>query len=130
MKTGKETKPTGYIHRQQLFYWMGRAIDEQNGKRKLLRDELVHTVLRELRGSLEHGLWVKKPRYPEKFELRGNSFALDLPIACFTEWSLGESLTHAAEYVRIGPSFPKSWVIERGSYFARGQEDAGLNFFP
>jgi len=114
MKTGKETKPAGNIHRQQLFYWMGRSIDEQNGKRKLLRDELVTEVLRQLRGSLEHGLWVKKPRYPEQFELRGSSFALDLPIACFTEWSLGESLPHTAEYGRIGLGFPKRWVIEHG----------------
>ena len=114
MKTGKESKPIGNIHRQQLFYWMGRSIDDRNGKRKLLRDELVTEVLRQLRGSLEHGLWVKKPRYPEKFELRGNVFALDLPIACFTEWSLGESLPHTAEYGRIGLGFPKRWVIERG----------------
>ena len=64
---------------------MGPSIDDQNGKRKLLRDELVPEVLRQLRGSLEHGLWVKSPRYPEKIELRGNSFALDLPIAYFTE---------------------------------------------
>ena len=41
MKTGKETKPAGNIHRQQLFYWMGRSIDEQNGKRRLLREELA-----------------------------------------------------------------------------------------
>lgn len=114
MKTGKETKPAGNIHRQQLFYWMGRSIDDRNGKRKLLRDDLVQEVLRQLRGSLEHGLWVKKPRIPEKFELRGNAFALDLPIACFTEWSLGESLPHTAEYGRIGLGFPKRWVIERG----------------
>lgn len=114
MKTGKETKPTGNIHRQQLFYWMGRSIDERNGKRKLLRDELVTEVLHQLRGSLERGLWVKRPRFPEQFELRRSSFALDLPIACFTEWSLGESLPHTMEYGRIGLGFPKRWVIERG----------------
>ena len=44
MKTGKETKPAGNIHRQQLFYWMRRSIDVQNGKRKLLCDELMHPV--------------------------------------------------------------------------------------
>ena len=113
-RTGKESKPAGNIHRQQLFYWMGRSIDDRNGKRKLLRDELVTEVLQQLRGSLEHGLWVKRPRHPEKFELRGNTFALDLPIACFTEWSLGESLPHTAEYGRIGLGFSKRWVIERG----------------
>jgi hypothetical protein len=93
---------------------MGRSIDDRNGKRKLLRDELVTEVLRQLRGSLEHGLWVKRPRYPEQFELRGGVFPLDLPIACFTEWSLGESLPHTSEYGRIGLGFPKRWVIERG----------------
>lgn len=113
MKTGKEAKPVGMIHRQQLFYWMGRSIDDRNGKRKLLRDELVKEVLAQLRGSLEQGLWVKKPRYPETLEQRGQVFALDLPITCFTEWSLGESLPHTAEYGRIGLGFPKRWVIER-----------------
>lgn len=58
MKTGKEKKPAGQIHRQQLFYWMGRSLDDQNGSRKLLRDELVRQVLWQLRGSLERGLWV------------------------------------------------------------------------
>ena len=114
MTTGKETKPSGNLHRQQLFYWMGRSIDDKNGKRKLLRDELVAEVLRQLHCSLEHGLWVKRPRYPETFELHGSTFALNLPIACFTEWSLGESLPHTTEYGRIGLGFPKRWVIERG----------------
>ncbi len=130
MKTGKEAKPAGNIHRQQLFYWMGRSIDDKNGNRKLLRDDLVTEVLQQLRGSLERGLWVKSPRYPEKFELRGNSFALDLPIACFTEWSLGESLAHTKEYGRIGLGFPKRWVIERGgqsvTYFRHNQKGSFL----
>ncbi len=126
MKTGKETKPVGTIHRQQLFYWMGRSIDDQNGKRKLLRDDLVTVVLDQLRGSLERGLWVKSPRFPETMELRGKVFALHLPIACFTEWSLGESLPHTAEYGRIGLGFPKRWVIERGgqsvTYFRHNEK--------
>jgi hypothetical protein len=130
MKTGKEIKPAGNIHRQQLFYWMGRSIDDQNGKRKLLRDDLVQEVLLQLRGCLERGLWVKSPRYPEKFELRGKTFALDLPIACFTEWSLGESLPHTAEYGRIGLGFPKRWVIERGgqsvTYFRHNEKGSFL----
>lgn len=93
---------------------MGRSIDKENGKRKLLSDPLVGQVLQQLRGSLEHGLWVKHPRVPEKFVLRGKSFTPDLPIACFTEWSLGESLPHTMEYGRIGLGFPKRWIIERG----------------
>jgi hypothetical protein len=46
--------------------------------------------------------------------MRGQSAALDLPIVCFTEWSLGESLPHTHEYGRIGFGFPKRWVIENG----------------
>ena len=59
MKTGKESKPTGNIHRQQLFYWMGRGIDDRNGGHKVLGDVLVNSVLAQVRGSLERGLWVK-----------------------------------------------------------------------
>ena len=120
MKTGKERKPAGNIHRQQLFYWMGRGIDDRNGRRKVLSDALVREVLAQVRGSLERGLWVKSPRVPEKLELRGSSFALDLPIACLTEWSLGESLSHTTEYGRIGLGFPKRWVIERGGQSVTG----------
>jgi hypothetical protein len=131
MKTGKEHKPAGKLHRQQLFYWMGRSIDERNGKRKLLSDDLMAEILRQLRGSLENGLWVKKPRYPERFELRNKSFTLNLPIACFTEWSLGESLPHTMEYGRIGLGFPKRWVIERGgqsvTYFRHNKKGSFLN---
>jgi hypothetical protein len=126
MKTGKENKPAGNIHRQQLFHWIGRTIDEKNGKRKLLSDALVDEVLQHLRCSLRKGLWVNSPRYPEKLELRGKSFAADLPIACFTEWSLGDSLPHTKEYGRIGLGFPKRWVIERGgqsvTYFSHNSK--------
>lgn len=121
MRTGKETKPQGTLHRQQLFYWMGRSIDDRNRGRRVLSDELTQEVLAQLRGSLEHGLWVKTPRFPESFTLREKTFELRLPIACFTEWSLGESLAHTVEYGRIGFGFPKRWVIQNGgqsvSYF-------------
>lgn len=121
MKTGKETKPAGSLHRQQLFYWMGRSIDDRNRGRRVLSDELTREVLAQLRGSLERGLWVKTPRIPESFTLRDRTFELRLPIACFTEWSLGESLAHTVEYGRIGFGFPKRWIIQNGgqsvSYF-------------
>jgi hypothetical protein len=130
MKTGKESKPGGNIHRQQLFHWMGRSIDVKNGRRKLLSNALVDEVLHHLRGSLERGLWVRRPRFPEKLELREKCFVADLPIACFTEWSLGESLPHTTEYGRIGLGFPKRWVIERGgqsvTYFSHNSKGALL----
>lgn len=126
MKTGKEKKPSGNIHRQQLFCWLGADIDEQNKNRKVLSDALVEECLERLRGSLENGLWVKTPRKPEKFDFSGKKFSLNLPITCFTEWSLGESLAHTTEYGRIGFGFPKRWVIDRGgqsvTYFCHNQK--------
>src|SRR5689334_7040289 len=130
MKTGKENKPRGAIHRQQLFYWMGQSLDKKNGKLKVLRDDLVRECLTQVRGSLERGLWVKSPRYPEHFQLGNERFALDAPIACFTEWSLGESLPHTTEYGRIGFGFPKRWVIEHGgqsvTYFRHREKGSFL----
>src|SRR6185436_18918033 len=74
--------------------------------------------------------WVKSPRIPEQFTLRGQSFCLDQPIACFTEWSLGESLPHTAEYGRVGFGFPKRWVIDRGgqsvTYFRHSEKGSFL----
>lgn len=114
MTTGKEHKPEGTLHRRQLFYWMGRSIDEKNKGRKVLSDALVDLALTQLRGSFENGLWVKTPRYPEQFDFGRWRLSLELPITCFTEWSLAESLPHTMEYGRIGLGFPKRWVIERG----------------
>jgi hypothetical protein len=126
MQTGKEKKPSGNIHRQQLFYWMGASLDKKNGKRKVFNDPLVKECLKQLRGSLENGLWVKSPRFPEQFDFRGRQFPLTAPICCFTEWSLGESLPHTSEYGRIGLGFPKRWVIEHGgqsvTYFRHSQK--------
>jgi hypothetical protein len=131
MKTGKETKPAGNIHRQQLFYWMGGSLDKKNGKRKVFSDDLVRECIAQVRGSLEQGLWVKSPRIPEHFDFKGRRFSLDAPICCFTEWSLGDSLPHTAEYGRIGLGFPKRWVIERGgqsvTYFRHHEKGSFLS---
>ena len=130
MKTGKENKTPGDIHRQQLFYWMGADLDQRNGKRKVLQDDLVKECLERLKGGLEKGIWVKSPRIPEQFDLGDRHFSLNLPIACFTEWSLGEGLPHTSEYGRIGFGFPKRWVIERGgqsvTYFRHSQKGSFL----
>ena len=128
MKSAKENKPTGNIHKQQLFHWIGSDIDKENCNRKVLRDELVKKCLDNLRRSLEHGIWVKPPRVPEQIDFKGKPFLFNEPIACFTEWSLGESLPHTSEYGRIGFGFPKRWVIEHGgqpvTYFQHKQTGA------
>ncbi len=131
MKTGKENKSVGNIHRQQLFYWMGERLDRRNRQRKVLSDDLLKECLAQVRGSLERGLWVKTPRVPEQFDFRGKHFSLNTPLACFTEWSLGESLAHTSEYGRIGFGFPKRWVIERGgqsvTYFRHNEKGSFLH---
>lgn len=114
MKTTKENKPAGSIHKQQLFHWIGGDLDKENRNRKVLRDDLVKKCLDNLRRSLQHGIWVKPPRIPEKIDFKDKPFLLNEPIACFTEWSLGDSFPHTSEYGRIGFGFPKRWVIEHG----------------
>src|SRR5689334_2988403 len=105
----------GYqIHRQQLFHWIGRDIQKANKGRKVLDDALAQRALDQICASVDKGLWVKTPHEPEVFTLKRNSLALRMPITCFTEWSLGESLPHTNSYGRIGFGFPKRWVIERG----------------
>ena len=130
-KTGKETKPPGNLHRRQLFYWMGRSLDQENKGRKVFRDAVIEQLFTQLRGSLERGIWVKRPRVPEHLDYRGKTFALHEPIACFTEWSLGESLPHTAEYGRVGFGFPKRWVIERdGQSVTYFRHNAKGSFLP
>ena len=130
MKSGKEHRPPGHIHRQQLFYWIGASLDKANRGRKVFSDAVTKECLAQLRGGLEHGLWVKSPRVPEQLDFRGRHFLLDAPICCFTEWSLGESLPHTREYGRIGFGFPKRWVIERGgqsvTYFRHSEKGGFL----
>jgi hypothetical protein len=121
----------GYqLHKRQLFHWIGREVNRQNKGRKTLDDALVKKCLDYVRGSLESGLWVKSPGVPEKFTLDGNSLALTMPITCFTEWSLGESLNHTQNYGQIGFGFPKRWVIERGgqsvTYFRHAKKSSFL----
>ena len=118
------------IHRQQLFHWIGDDLDKQNRGRKQLRDGLVDEYIKRLVGSLKNGIWVNIPRKPEEFIFENKHFSLQLPIACFTEWSLGDSLSHTGKYGRMGFGFPKRWVIEQGgqsvSYFNHKQKSGLL----
>ena len=117
---------TKSIHRQQLFHWIGDDLDRANRGRVLLRDGLVDEYIKRLDISLDSGIWVSVPRKPESFIFGEKQFSLQLPIACFTEWPLGESGSHVAKYGRMGFGFPKRWVIERGgqsvSYFNHKQK--------
>jgi hypothetical protein len=100
------------IHRQQLFHWIGSHIEDKAGAKGLddaLREEYVAC----LRGALENGLWVKTPRDPDQIK-DGKLVKVTLPITCFTEWSLGQSLAHTTRYGRLGLGFPKRFVLSRG----------------
>jgi hypothetical protein len=63
---------------------MGSSLDKENRTRKVFSDTLVKKCLAQIRGSLEHGLWVKTPRVPEQFDFKGQHFSLNAPICCFT----------------------------------------------
>ena len=118
------------IHRQQLFHWIGGNLDKRNKGRKVVADDLVPKYLDYVRGSLEHGLWVKIPSIPEEFALKKDLLPLTKPIICFTEWSLGQTVHHTGKYGRIGFGFPKRWVIERGgqsvTYFRHAERSPFL----
>src|SRR5687768_18425202 len=117
---GPLMRTTGYqVHKQQLFHWIGRNLDKENRGRETMADPLVQKCLDYVRQSMESGLWVKRPSKPEEFALGKDRLMLTRPIACFTEWSLDESLPHTERYGRIGFGFPKRWVIERGGQSVR-----------
>lgn len=118
------------LHRQQLFHWIGRHVEERRDKKELSREEASEQYVAMLRGSLARGLWVKGPESPEVLKLREESFSLRLPILCFTEWSLRDSSPHTSNYGRMGFGFPRRWVLDRGgqpvSYFRAAQKSPFL----
>lgn len=100
------------LHRQQLFNWIGNRIDERAPGGRLtpaLRSEYVDC----LRSTLEHGLWLQKPKVPDYIG-DGSRVFVHRPILCFTEWGLGQSLPHTKRYGRMGFGFPKRFVLKRG----------------
>lgn len=100
------------IHRQQLFHWIGTHIEDRV-QRGRLTDDLREEYVACLEGAFENGLWVKTPRVPDQLG-DGRHIKVNRPIACFTEWSLGQSLPHTTRYGRLGLGFPKRFVLERG----------------
>jgi len=69
------------LHKQQLFHWIGRHIDEE----KLSQEQKAERYVEALKGSLKHGIWVKSPGKPEGIWLGGKTQPLTLPMmAWFT----------------------------------------------
>lgn len=118
------------IHRQQLFHWIASPEDRSRGLNGKLSPKARREYLKMLHESLEMGIWVKSPREPECLQFGKFSQPLDKAMACFTEWSLNESLPHTTEYGRMGFGFSKSWLIKRGgqpvTYF---DQSRGGTFF-
>jgi len=67
-----------------------------------------------LKDDIQHGLAIKRPRIPEKLTYGHTEVLLDLPFACFTEWSLNESEPHTSRYGRMALGFSKCWIIKHG----------------
>lgn len=100
------------IHRQQLFHWIGKHIEDQAGSGLLTDEHRLEYVLC-LEGALRDGLWLKTPKVPDYLG-DGSAIKVSRPIVCFTEWSLDQSLPHTTRYGRLGLGFPKRFVLERG----------------
>ena len=109
------------IHRQQLFHWIGKGIEKQSsGTRRKLNDAQREEYVSHLRKSIESGLWMTKPS-AEQVTVGNQSFLQNLPVTCFTEWSLDRSKPHTLRYGRLGLGFPKNIILIKGgqpvSYF-------------
>lgn len=102
------------IHKQQLFHWIASKKDRETGLKGALHPDARREYLDCLRGSFETGIWVNAPRTPETIKLRASSQTLDKAMACFTEWTLNESMPHTTAYGRMGLGFAKSWLIKHG----------------
>lgn len=102
------------IHRQQLFYWTGRGFEVPALKRtaaKRLETRLAYVD--RLKSILQKGIWLKTPDKPDQLG-DGTLIKITRPIACFTEWALGQSLAHTTEYGRLGFGFPKRFILSKG----------------
>ncbi|MGZ5003989.1 MAG: abortive infection system antitoxin AbiGi family protein [Chthoniobacterales bacterium] len=109
------------IHRQQLFHWIGKGIEKKSsGNGRKLDDAQREEYVSHLRISLESGLWMTKPS-AEQVTVDKESFSQNLPVTCFTEWSLDRSSPHTLRYGRLGLGFPKNIILIKGgqpvSYF-------------
>jgi len=109
------------IHRQQLFHWIGKGIEKKSsGNSRKLNDDQREEYVSHLRTSLESGLWMTRPS-TEQVTVGKESFSQELPITCFTEWSLDRSTPHTLTYGRLGLGFPKNIILIKGgqpvSYF-------------
>jgi hypothetical protein len=114
------------LHRNQLFHWIGKHVDEKiQGPKKALTSDARHEYLNCLRGALQSGLWVSKPSVPDYLD-DGSLIQVHRPIACFTEWSFGESLPHTSRYGRMGFGFSKQFVMKRGGQPVTYIKDSSL----
>ena len=108
------------IHRKQLFHWIGHHIDyPTDGAQQIELDDAARKkYLDALKGAIRNGLWVKKPRDPDRLGNKATPkhFEVSRPITCFTEWPVGESLPHTTRYGRLGLGFPRRFVFERGGH--------------
>jgi Putative abortive phage resistance protein AbiGi, antitoxin len=121
------TRRYNSIHRQQLFYWTGRGLDVPSaGQTAIQRLEQRRAYVDRLESILEKGIWLKVPEKPDQLG-DGTLIRISRPIACFTEWSLGQSLAHTSEYGRLGLGFSKRFILSCGGQPVIYVRDAQTN---
>ena len=114
MKTGKETKPSATSIGSSCSIGWGDLLTTRTANANYYAMNWWQRCCASCTSvwSMGYGLSIRVIR--KRLSCAAANSALNLPIACFTEWSLGESLPHTTEYGRIGLGFPKRWVIDRG----------------
>ncbi len=102
------------VHRQQLFYWTGKDFDDP-ARNQTAADRLSVRIdyVNRLKSILSDGIWLKVPDQPDQLG-DGHLIKVTRPVACFTEWALGQSLAHTSEYGRLGLGFSKRFILSKG----------------
>ena len=97
-------------HSDILIHWTGGDIEKldipDSAKNDLYFDRL--------KSILKFGLWVRKPREPEKIRVNGVEISKpDIARTCFTELKLSSSEDHAKLYGRLGIGVKRYFLFDR-----------------
>ena len=97
-------------HSDILIHWTGSDIDERN----ISDTEKNDLYFDRVKSTLKFGLWMRKPKAPEKIEVNGAEINKpDIARTCFTELKLSASEDHAKLYGRLGFGVKRYFLFDR-----------------
>ena len=97
-------------HSDILIHWTGSDIDAQ----VVPETQKSDLYFDRLKSILKFGLWVKKPREPEKIRVNNIEISKpDIARTCFTELKLSSSEDHANLYGKLGIGVKRYFLFDR-----------------